>query len=247
MNLTTTPHSARPASEDRPGIVLGGPGRAAIRELGTPLPPDRMRAALVGLCEEALAPEEGVVGAAIVGLLDREQQPCVLGTAGTTIAADIELAQAEGPGPACASIATGRPVVMTVATSRDLWPAWSGALDAAGVRSFVALPIGLRPCLGAFVVTSTRAGLTAAQDDRADLLIDVARGLLDRWATRRGMDRALASRSAIAYAIGIVMAQHDLDEDRATALLKDISSRRNQPLRDLARQIVRDRRLQPES
>ena len=54
---------------------------------------------------------------------------------------------------------------------------------------------------------------------------------------------ALESRTVIGQALGMVMERYGLDEDSAFNVLRRIASQDNRKLRDLAAEIVADRRL----
>lgn len=63
--------------------------------------------------------------------------------------------------------------------------------------------------------------------------------------TRSAQVRAMETRTTIGQAQGILMERFGIDADQAFAVLRRYSQHANQPLRDLAGQIVATRQLPP--
>jgi transcriptional regulator with GAF, ATPase, and Fis domain len=85
-------------------------------------------------------------------------------------------------------------------------------------------------------------------DDRADG-IAIAAHISVAVATAQevgDLAAALASRTLLSQTVGIVMAQYDLDADRAFAALSRLASTTKVKLRDLALEVCNDRRMSPE-
>jgi GAF domain-containing protein len=133
------------------------------------------------------------------------------------------------------------------------WPRFGPAAAALGVRSVVA--VGLLPLsparLGALHLYGRDPG--ALTDTDVDVAAALASHLAVALLALTQLDQthqqlahlrdALDTRDVIGQAKGIVMTQHQITADEAFALLSAASQHRNTKLRDLAEQVVHDRRL----
>lgn len=77
-----------------------------------------------------------------------------------------------------------------------------------------------------------------------EMIIDLqAEGLLHAEHAEQ-MEQALKSSRTIGAAIGLLMGTHNLDQDRAFAVLKQLSQDSNRKMRELAAELVLDASLQ---
>ena len=60
------------------------------------------------------------------------------------------------------------------------------------------------------------------------------------------MNRAVATRTTIGQAQGILMERFDIDADQAFSVLRRYSQAENVPLREVAARLVDDRRVLPD-
>jgi hypothetical protein len=76
--------------------------------------------------------------------------------------------------------------------------------------------------------------------EEADRSVALAVRLSQAERTAWNLELALESRSIIAQAVGVIMAEERCDERTAFAFLKAASQNRNVKLRDVAKQVVAD-------
>lgn len=152
-----------------------------------------------------------------------------------------------GQGPCYDAIRHHATVLVDDLATDTRWPDWGRAMvSELGIRSSLSFRLFTRPddSRGALNVYSTEP---AAFDDE-DLLhgqtiaamcaVALARSLHDEQ-----LAAALESRTVIGQALGMAMERYGIDEDTAFNVLRRIASHDNRKIRDLAAQIVRDRRL----
>jgi transcriptional regulator with GAF, ATPase, and Fis domain len=170
--------------------------------------------------------------------------------ASTSDAANVlelfELQNDEGPCLDCFN--SGRAVVNTEpeqAAAR--WPQFSSAALSAGFQSAHAIPLRLRNAvIGAmnlFCITSTR--LDEEEVAVGQALADIATiGLLQERAVRQSgliaeqLQTALNSRILIEQAKGVLLASAGVDVDRGFQLMRAYSRRTNQPLKQVANDVI---------
>jgi GAF domain-containing protein len=127
------------------------------------------------------------------------------------------------------------------------WPEYQKVLAENGCRSALGVPLALdenqaaalnffaaEPDVFAPNVTRTAEGFAdlAGRALRLALRIADAQGLAD------DLKAAMANRTTIDLACGVIMAQNRCTQEEAMALLTKASSHRNQKLRDLAGEII---------
>ncbi|MFY0408184.1 EAL domain-containing protein [Solicola sp. PLA-1-18] len=158
-------------------------------------------------------------------------------------AEDLQHALAAGP---CLMAVDADDVVRSDDLSVDTrWPRWGRAAAELGVRSLLCTPlvVGGRT-LGTLTVYATEVGAFARTDESLVHLFahPVALGLL---ATTRQLDftRALATRTAIGQAQGILMERFTLDADQSFDVLRRYSQSLNLRLADVADDLTRTRLL----
>lgn len=148
-----------------------------------------------------------------------------------------------GEGPCLQAMSTGQIVRVDVATSRIRWPEFTEDAETAGVRSFLAAPLGSdSDRLGALNLYSRDLDGFNADDE---LLLQVlvahaARALRDYAALQNArrvvgqLREAMTSRAPIEQAKGILMAARGVSADEAFQLLRAESQNTNTKLHDVA-------------
>ncbi|WP_417215812.1 ANTAR domain-containing protein [Arthrobacter sp.] len=151
----------------------------------------------------------------------------------------------EGP---CLSAARNGEVFHAPHLSREKrWPEYIAEIRGTGVESIMAAPFDLLgEALGALNLYAE--GAAAFDEDMQDLALAYAAQasasirlavriaqLLD---TTKDLKAALASRTVIDVAVGIIMGQNRCNQEEAFSILQRASSTRNMKLRDVAMRIV---------
>lgn len=160
---------------------------------------------------------------------------------------------AAGEGPDLEAAKTREPLLVSVAEAADRWPAFAEVATAAGVRSFLSVPLvipagdergeelvgslnayghgdqAFAPVDGSLLQLLTAAAVAAVGNARRYLR---SRALVDH------LRSAMSSRSVIEQAKGVLMAVHGVDADRAFAMLVERSQHENRKLHDVARRFV---------
>jgi anti-anti-sigma regulatory factor len=221
-------------------------GTAARPAPSTALAVDRdaLDAALVLLVTVARSVVFGADGVSLT--LPRNGHPA------TVAASDEELLEldhqqdANGAGPSL-DATRGERVHVESLHSETRWPAFVRTARARGVQTVLSLPLGTadRP-VGALTVYSRTAGALAGEEaEWAELIAAEASGLL-RAGPSGGPDgpvglrvrEALQFREAIAHAQGVIMHRDGVSSTAASAVLRDISRRTGQALREVAADCV---------
>ncbi|MEU0252444.1 GAF and ANTAR domain-containing protein [Streptomyces sp. NPDC006184] len=192
------------------------------------------------------------------GLLDVDAAAVMIADARGTLktmaateeqAAFIELMQMQtGSGPCmdCYRTGEGRSVP-DIAAERARWPEVVAAMSDAGYRSLHTLPVRLHDrTLGALTLLNTATGdLPDGDLDLAQALADCATLALMHWATEpRGDDvvtrvqSAIAAKSALETAKGMIAAYHGLPVHEAGRLLADYANGHGVSLADTAQALV---------
>ena len=150
-------------------------------------------------------------------------------------------------GPCLHAMRSGDLVRVDIATSAQRWPLFTADAERAGVRSFLAAPLGTGvTALGALNLYSDSADGFGPDDDPLLLLLveHATRAITDYLllkaaATHVGqLQEAIASRAPIEQAKGILMALHTCDSDTAFTLLRTESQNTNTKLSTVARAFV---------
>ncbi|MBT8161758.1 GAF and ANTAR domain-containing protein [Arthrobacter sp. GN70] len=179
-------------------------------------------------------------------LRQRKRTTTVAGSSEKAILLDL-IEQNLDQGPCLDALDAGRPVLLAdVGTDTD-WPQYSRTLAEAGCRSALGVPMDLGERSEAVLnFFAPRPGVfTPDVIDAATTFSDVAGSTL-RLAirietvehTNADLKAAMASRSVIDTACGIIMAQNRCTHAEAVTILTTASSHRNQKLHDLAADIV---------
>jgi GAF domain-containing protein len=154
-----------------------------------------------------------------------------------------------GEGPCLEALRTGRPVDVADQGTDERWAAYAARARDRGVRSSLSLPLLVdgRP-LGALNLYSDRRTDAFGDDgvrrralefaDRASVILTLAIQRLEQDRTARELQEALASRSLIDQAIGVIMAEQGCDAHVAFDLLRHRSQTRNRKLRQVAEDLI---------
>jgi len=197
-----------------------------------------------------LAADRIVPGTAACGLT------LLVGGRATTVAASSDLATrvdeiqyGTGEGPCLAALETGDLVVVTDLQHDDRWDGYRVHALEQGVRSSLSVPIkrrdtATRGALNLYFTFPTtfdqgqvKEGLHFA--DKAAGALELATRLAEHATTTAQLQEAMASRSVIDQAIGIVMAQNRCSAEDAFDVLRKASQNRNVKLRVIATDVVR--------
>jgi GAF domain-containing protein len=159
-----------------------------------------------------------------------------------------ELQYAAGTGPCLQAMDTQQVVLVTDLGTEDRWGDYRLHAISQGVRSSLSVPIPgtVTGAAGALNLYSRFPGaFTTDHVDRAQRFADHATGAL-QLATRlaeqttlnRNLQAAMATRSVIDQAIGVVMAQNRCSADTAFGILRRASQNRNIKLWHVATDII---------
>ena len=181
-----------------------------------------------------------------VTLRRRKRSTTIAGSSERAVLLD-RLEQALGDGPCIASLEVMSPMVLADVATDKRWPEYQKVLAENGCRSALGVPLALDEH------QSAALNFFAAEPDifvpdviqRAEGFADLA-GRALRLSLRIGdaqnladdLTAAMANRTTIDLACGVIMAQNRCSQDEAMALLTKASSHRNQKLRDLAAGIL---------
>lgn len=167
-------------------------------------------------------------------------------TADRTLAVDIGQYK-RGVGPCLTAIAEKRVVRFDIEDAAQLWPDFVADARANDVRSFLAAPLLVNgSAIGALNLYSAKpSGFTALDDvlialftGQASVAVANARVYSDAVRLTDQLRDAIASRSVIEQAKGVLMARHGVDDLAAFDQLRRDSQHRNVKLRLVAQEVV---------
>lgn len=191
------------------------------------------------------------VGAEIecgVTLQRRRRTMTVAGSSPRAIALD-RIEQSIGYGPCIEALRTKSAVLLADVDTDSRWPGYQLQLAANGCRSTLGVPLEIgEDAAAALNFFGSDTGLFTEE------IIAEAQGFADlagralRLAVRIGtaqsraedLQAAMEHRTSIDLACGIVMAQNRCSQKEAMGILSRVSSNRNQKLRDVAAEILRN-------
>ncbi len=197
---------------------------------------------IVNLAVSAVGDVDGASVSLLVGASGRFETA----NAVSPLVRDVDNVQYDDQaGPCVEAIRTGAEVTLNVAGER--WPNFEQRAAAIGVRSVWSLPLRVRDvATGALNLYST--GAEAWYDSAADTARDLAghaavvlanaAELTSVAQTNSQLTEALATRTIIGQAQGILMAAENISADEAFAVLRRASQRTHRKLRDVAAEIV---------
>jgi ANTAR domain len=175
---------------------------------------------------------------------------CNLVTLGTSDRAAWEADQVEfdtESGPCVDAIRTGAVFTAIDVPTERRWPAWSAVATLLGFRSAAGIPAEISPGhrIAINLYAPTPNAFEGEVADRAILFAEeIARTIpsvirlheADERVSQ--LEQALASRSTIDQALGVLMAQNKCTPETAFGILRRASQNRNVKLRDVAATII---------
>ena len=189
-----------------------------------------------------------VVWPAACGItLRRDRQPVTVASSGPLASLVDEDQYTAGEGPCLQSLRTGLVVTVTDMHAEGRWGTYRERAMDHGVRSSLSLPLVVDgESRGALNLYSTEPrAFGSAETERAQAFAGqtaTALTLVTRQANQTQLTEqlraALASRSVIDQAIGILMVQDRCGQPEAFARLRRASQRQNRKLRDIAADVV---------
>ena len=150
-------------------------------------------------------------------------------------------------GPCLTALRTGTTVIITELATDDRWADYQPDALARGMAASLSVALDPGPDMrGALNLYATEPQVfDAALQQQAEGLageasraLRLAMRLSDQAQLTRHLETAMASRSVIDQALGIVMAQNRCTTTEAFEILRRASNHRNSKLRDLAQEIV---------
>jgi GAF domain-containing protein len=196
---------------------------------------------------ELVVAAEQVAPGCVCGLtLVSDGRPCLLASSDQR-AADLEQVQYANGGPTMVAAGSERLILLDDVAGEAGWLAYRQCAATSGLRSALHVPAVVdaqqtvvlavyAPLPRAFGPEEQRSALRYAEE--ADRSVALAIRLSQTERTAWNLEAALESRSVIAQAVGVLMAQNRCDGPEAFAILKAASQNRNTKLREVARQVV---------
>ncbi|GAA5116208.1 ANTAR domain-containing protein [Pseudonocardia adelaidensis] len=173
---------------------------------------------------------------------------------GHAIAVDERVARLEAlqrrdaAGPGADALRVAHPVEAGDLSAERRWPVYARAAAGAGIRAIRAVPMLVRDCppIGVLTVYGAAAAAFGGPDHgHADLVAGLATVAVtgtmrnyDETAHSARLRQALASRSAIDQAIGIVMAERTCSAEHAFSTLRAAARQRSTTLQDVAADVI---------
>jgi GAF domain-containing protein len=191
---------------------------------------------------------EVVTPAAAGGItFDRDGRPVTVATSSPLAAQVDELQYGADQGPCLDALRTGEVVQVDDLATECRWPGYSPFALTHGVASSLSLPlrVGDRTVGALNLYSEEPAGFAGAPRRHAEAFaiqcgaaLTVALRQSDQAVLRRQLTEAMAARSVIDQALGILMAQQHCSAKQAFDLLRQASQHRNRKMRALATEIV---------
>jgi GAF domain-containing protein len=153
-----------------------------------------------------------------------------------------QLQYSMGEGPCLHAIESDPVVVVQHARDDTRWPRFLQAAVAKGMRS----QLGMRLYLdeqsrgGLNLYSTTSDTIDAENESLAELFASHAALAMGRLRIEENLGAALASRTTIGIALGLIMERYGMDRDRAFAYLTRIASTSERKLRDVAEHLVEE-------
>lgn len=183
-----------------------------------------------------------------VTLQRRKKTMTVAGSSTKAVILD-RIEQSLGEGPCIEALRTRGIVLLADVATDPRWPEYQEQLAAHGCRSTLGVPleIGEDSAAALNFFASTTGVFTADIVAEAAGFADLA-GRALRLAVRIGtaqartedLQSAMEHRTSIDLACGVVMAQNRCSQEEAMAILTRVSSNRNQKLRDVAADVLKN-------
>jgi len=177
----------------------------------------------------------------------RDGQPITVANSAPFAAEVDELQYGADEGPCLESMREGHPVEVFDLATDQRWPQYGPHALAHGVVSSLSLPLRVDgQTIGALNMYAERANAfddTARRQaqafaDQCSAALSLTLRHADQAQVQQQLGAAMASRSIIDQAIGILMAQQRCAAGEAFDLLRQASQHRNRKLRDVAADII---------
>ncbi|BCW74086.1 GAF and ANTAR domain-containing protein [Arthrobacter sp. NicSoilB11] len=201
---------------------------------------------LSSVAASAVSEDAGVFVECGVTLQRRKRSATIAGSSERAVVLD-KLEQVLGEGPCIAALEAMKPVILSNVETDTRWPKYQKLLAENGCRSVLGVPLALdghqsaalnffasEPDVFADEVVRRAEGFA----DLAGRALRLALRIADAQNLADDMRAAMANRTTIDLACGVIMAQNRCSQDEAMALLTKASSHRNQKLRDLAAGVI---------
>jgi len=150
-------------------------------------------------------------------------------------------------GPLVECLRTQATVLVPDVVQESRWPQWAAKVLELGVRSVLDVPLrtatGTIGVLGLYSVEPDAFG--PEEEAIAHILAQHASVAVATARREETMALAVDARKLVGQAMGILMERYNLDGDRAFQVLKRYSQQTNTKLRDVAQQLIDERRLPP--
>jgi transcriptional regulator with GAF, ATPase, and Fis domain len=191
------------------------------------------------------------VGAEIecgVTLQRRKRTMTVAGSSPRAVTLD-RIEQSLGDGPCIAALRAKAVVLLADVDTDARWPDYQRQLAAHGCRSTLGVPLEIGQdaaaalnffASGTGLFTEEIAAEAAGFADLAGRALRLAVRIGTAQSRAEDLQAAMEHRTAIDLACGVIMAQSRCSQDEAMAILTKVSSNRNQKLRDVAADILRN-------
>lgn len=177
----------------------------------------------------------------------RRKRPMTVASSDSRARTLDELQNSYGDGPCLTALRERTRILVPDVHSDDRWPEYFRATAASGVSSMLAVPMDVKNTGQAVlnlysprVLGFSEASIAAAEDvaGEASRALHLALRIAQLSELRDDLTAALESRTIIATAVGVIMAENRCTRDKAFQVLVDASSHRNIKLRVLAEKIV---------
>jgi GAF domain-containing protein len=180
--------------------------------------------------------------------LRRDGRPLTVASSDARASRVDEVQYSHDQGPCLSSLATGEVIVIDDLADDYRWADYRMDALAHGIRASLSIPLvqDEKP-IGALNIYSGRPHAFSAEDRvnierfaaEASRVVALAVRLAERTELAGNLTAALASRSTIDQALGVIMGQNRCTADAAFNVLRTASQNRNVKLRDIAADIVR--------
>ncbi|WP_433005603.1 GAF and ANTAR domain-containing protein [Kribbella sp. CA-294648] len=172
-------------------------------------------------------------------------QPEVPAATDPVVAEIFQFQMAAGDGPLVASMRDHSTLLIRDTTAEQRWPDWAAKVLSLGVRSVLDVPLATgNGTVGVLGLYSTeRDGFSTDDEAIAHILARHASVAVATARQEESLARAVDARKLVGQAMGILMERFDIDGDHAFEVLKRHSQDTNTKLRDVAAQLIADRKL----
>lgn len=178
--------------------------------------------------------------------LSRDGRPITVASSDERASRLDEIQYGHGDGPCLHSMRSGEVVEMADVVSDERWNEYRVSAMADGAMSSLSMPLTNQSTKGAMNLYSTEPhhfgdrerALAQQLSEEASRAVGLAVRLAEHTELNANLQAALASRSVIDQAIGIVMSQNRCGADEGFDILRAASNHRNVKLRIIAAGLV---------